>query len=83
MLFTLWKRRPDEFVITWDSPQQTIRKQQYTEYKANRVRMPDEFKRQMRTIKDIVQDIGIPFLEMPGYEADDIIATIVRRQQEI
>ncbi len=82
MLFTLWKRRPDEFVITWDSPQQTIRKKNFVEYKANRVSMPDEFKWQMRTIKDIVTDLGIPFLEIPWYEADDIIGTIVKKQQD-
>lgn len=80
MLFKLWQRKPQEFVIAWDSPKKTKRKESYEWYKANRVKMPDDFKRQMRMIKDIVWELGIPFLEMPGYEADDIIATIVEQE---
>ncbi len=80
MLFKLWQRKPHEFVIAWDSPKRTIRKEKFEEYKANRVKMPDDFKWQMRMIKDIVDELNIPFLEMPWYEADDIIATIVEQE---
>lgn len=80
MLFRLWKRRPDEFMIAWDSPKKTLRKEQFEDYKANRVSMPDEFKWQMRTIKDLVEQLWIHFLEVPWYEADDIIATVVEQE---
>jgi DNA polymerase-1 len=47
MLFTLLKQKPDYFAIARDSPKQTIRKEQFSEYKANRTKLPDEFKYQM------------------------------------
>lgn len=78
MLFKLRQSYPSYFCIARDSPLQTIRKDTFDAYKANRISQPDEFKRQMRMIKQLVQEIKIPFLEMPGYEADDIIATLVQ-----
>ena len=54
MLFRLWKQRPDYFMIAWDAPQKTFRKELNEDYKANRVSMPDEFKRQMGMIKELV-----------------------------
>lgn len=80
MLFTLWKRRPDEFVIAWDSPKKTKRKQYFADYKANRPKMPDDFKWQMQLIKQLVKELEIHHLEIPWYEADDIIATIVEHE---
>lgn len=82
MLFRLWQKKPDSFVIARDSPKKTIRKELNGDYKANRVTMPDDFKRQMRMIKDLVHELAIPALEHPGYEADDIIATIVEQKSE-
>ncbi len=77
MLFKLMQQKPDYFAIARDSPQQTIRKEQFSEYKANRTKLPDEFKYQMWSIKKIVEECNIPFFEAPGYEADDIIGTLV------
>lgn len=81
MLFKLWQRKPNYFCIAWDSPTQTIRKDTFEDYKANRIQQPDEFKRQMRMIKELVKELNIPFLEMPGYEADDIIASLICTQR--
>jgi 5'-3' exonuclease len=47
MLFKLWQQKPDYFVIAWDAPVKTIRKEMDENYKANRTKMPDEFKWQM------------------------------------
>lgn len=77
-LFRLLERKPHYFCIAWDSPMQTIRKDTFEAYKANRITQPDEFKRQIRAIKRIVEELQIPFLETPGYEADDIIASLVK-----
>ncbi len=78
MLFTLLKQNPEYFAIARDSPKQTIRKEQFAEYKANRTKMPDEFGYQMWSIKQLVKECAIPYFEAPGYEADDIIGTLVQ-----
>jgi 5'-3' exonuclease len=80
MVLSLWKESPDHFCIAWDSPWPTLRKQKVESYKAQRVKQPDEFIWQMRTIKTLVEAIGIPHQEMPWYEADDIIASLVRHK---
>ncbi len=77
MLLSLLKEKPDYFVIAWDSPAPTIRKQIFTQYKANRPSLPDNFKRQIKNIKELVKKANIPYLEIPWYEADDIIYSII------
>lgn len=67
-------------MIAWDARAKTKRKEQYEEYKANRTKMPDEFHYQMRLIKHLAEEIGVCALEMPGYEADDIIGTLARSE---
>lgn len=79
MLFQLLKQKPDHFMIARDSPKRTIRKEQFAEYKANRKKMPDEFKYQMGSIKQIVQQLGIPAVEIGWYEADDIIGSVTHQ----
>lgn len=76
MLLKLLDKKPKQFVIAWDSPVKTIRKEQYVTYKANRTQMPDEFKRQMSMIHQIASELHIPTIQAPWYEADDIIATL-------
>ncbi len=76
MLFKLWQRKPDYFAIAWDAPVKTVRKEMDETYKANRTKMPDEFKWQMGMIKELVGQLHIPAEEIPGYEADDIIGTL-------
>ena len=83
MLFNLMQQKPDYFLIAWDSPKRTIRKEKFEEYKANRTKLPDEFKYQMWSIKELVEECGIPYLERPGYEADDIIGTVVWQDDDI
>lgn len=78
MLFKLREMKPSYFVIARDSPTRTIRKEQFTEYKANRVALPDEFKRQMRLVHETIDRVKIPYITAPGYEADDIIASLIK-----
>lgn len=65
MLFKLWQEKPDYFVIAWDAPVKTVRKELDENYKANRTKMPDEFKRQMGMIKELVAQLAIPAEEIP------------------
>src|SRR5690625_7311404 len=50
----------------------------YAEYKANRETPPDELRAQMPHFRRIVKALNIPVIEVPGFEADDVIGTIVR-----
>ncbi|MDP2670408.1 MAG: hypothetical protein Q8O99_05825 [bacterium] len=78
MLLKLLDHKPTYFVIARDSPVKTIRKEQFETYKANRVQMPDEFRRQMGRIHELVEEINIPAVKVGGYEADDLIGVLVQ-----
>ena len=70
---------PSHLGMVFDAPGKNFRHELYPEYKANRTKMPDELRVQIPRIKDIVQAYNIPILELAGYEADDIIATLATR----
>ena len=73
-------RRPDYLLMVTDSgDEQVFRKAIDPNYKANRPAAPDDFKPQEERILQLVKDAGIPILSAEGFEADDVIATIVRR----
>lgn len=77
MMLKLLLEQPDYFVIARDSPVKTKRHEQYQDYKANRKKLEDEFKQQIPLVQQLVQELGIPNIVAPGYEADDSIATLV------
>ncbi len=68
---------PEYMVISYDSAVPTERKKKYPNYKANRDEMPSSFHQQIPILKDILNAMNIPSIERPGYESDDIIATLV------
>ncbi len=76
ILRLLEKYAPDHLVVAFDSEEETGRHQQYAQYKANRVAMPEDMRPQIPVIVDMLKAMGLPVLMAPGYEADDIIATI-------
>src|SRR5688572_11733527 len=85
-VFTQWlinlvqQRKPDYLAMVIDSGDESVfRKEIYPEYKANRQAPPDDFAPQEARILDIVRDCGIPIYAVPGFEADDIIATMAKR----
>ncbi len=72
-------RKPDFLAMTLDSGDESVfRKEIFPEYKSNRKAPPDDFAPQAKRIIQIVQDVGVPLFVKPGYEADDLIATMVR-----
>ncbi|CAG0903834.1 unnamed protein product, partial [Darwinula stevensoni] len=75
----VFHEKPDYFVLAWDAPHKTIRHEQFAEYKGQRPELPDDFKHQIRMTKHIIDELGINYQEIPGYEADDIIATVAKR----
>jgi DNA polymerase-1 len=70
---------PDHLAVVFDAKGPTFRKEIYPEYKANRSAMPDDLVPQIPVIKEVVRGFRMPVLEMAGFEADDIIATLARR----
>ena len=81
MMFKVFQEKPDYLVIARDAPVKTIRHDTFPEYKANRKKMDDDFRHQIPVTKELVKELWIPFLSVDGYEADDIIASLVRKHQ--
>lgn len=70
---------PEYIAVAFDSKGPTHRHEAYEHYKAERPEMPDDLSVQIPFIKRVVEAFNIPVLEMSGFEADDIMATIDRR----
>ncbi len=68
--------RPDRVVVTFDLPQPTFRHERVDTYKANRESAPDILRQQMGLVRQVVDTLALPVVEAPGFEADDVIATL-------
>ncbi len=83
LLRLLREERPEQLAVIFDPPRgETFRSRLYPEYKAHRAAMPDDLVAQVPYIRQMVRALNIPALEIPGYEADDVIATVARRQAD-
>lgn len=67
---------PTHIAAAFDVSRETFRSERYPEYKANRAATPDEFRGQIDITKEVLGALGITVLAEPGFEADDIIATL-------
>jgi len=77
MLFVLFEReKPDSVVVAFDAPGKTFRDEAYGEYKGTRSETPDDLKQQFPLARDLIKALAIPSLEVPGFEADDVIGAI-------
>lgn len=77
MLVKLLKElAPTQIVIAFDKSRTTFRTTLYPEYKGTRDKTPEELIAQIPLLKELAQTLGIPFLELDDYEADDIIGTL-------
>jgi len=74
--------KPDYIVAAFDMAAPTFRHEEYKEYKAQRVKMPDNFYEQIQVVKDLLHAFNVPVLEKESYEADDIIGTIVEKLKD-
>ncbi len=80
MLIKLIKEeKPAAIAVAFDRKAPTFRHHQFAEYKAQRLEMPEELKPQFDLVKEVVMAFGIPFFELDGFEADDVIATLARK----
>ncbi|MFF2557067.1 DNA polymerase I [Nocardia sp. NPDC058058] len=78
MLINLLRdEKPTHVAAAFDVSRKTFRTEAYPEYKANRSATPDEFRGQVETTQEVLGALGIPVMAIDGYEADDVIATLV------
>lgn len=73
------EEKPDYIAACFDRPEPTFRKEQYAEYKAHRPAAPDELVSQIIEAHRLFEMFGIRSFELPGFEADDLIATLAER----
>ena len=77
MLRNLRKENPDAYYLSiFDAKGKNFRHDLYKDYKANRPPMPEELKEQLSPLKEICNAMGMPVIEIPKVEADDVIATL-------
>lgn len=72
------EEKPDYMVFCYDRKEPSFRHDMYTEYKAHRTEMPEDLAVQIPYIKQLADIMGIPAVEVPSYEADDIIGTLTK-----
>lgn len=78
----LSEHHPDAVAVAWDVSRETFRSAEYPEYKAQRDRAPDVFKSQLPLMRQVVQALDIPQLQVEGYEADDVIASLAKAAEQ-
>ncbi|HEU5155528.1 MAG TPA: DNA polymerase I [Streptosporangiaceae bacterium] len=78
---TLRDERPTHVAVAFDVSRQTFRTEQFPDYKAGRTRAPAEFKSQLKILDDLLAAMSLTTLRVPGFEADDIIATLAAKGQ--
>ncbi|MDI6829232.1 MAG: DNA polymerase I, partial [Armatimonadota bacterium] len=81
LLRLLEEEKPDIVIVSFDAPEKTFRHEEYEAYKAHRKRAPDELRSQGPIAREMIEAFNIPILEVPGYEADDVVGTIARKAE--
>ncbi|MBI5629039.1 MAG: DNA polymerase I, partial [Candidatus Rokubacteria bacterium] len=83
----VWKllreESPDYFVVAWDPPGPTFREERFAAYKETRPRMPDDLRSQIPSVQALFEALRLPLVEVPGFEADDVLGSLVARTQEL
>jgi DNA polymerase-1 len=75
----LSKQKPSHIAVVFDPPGPTFRSEIYPAYKANRDATPEDIKVAVPYIKRLLDAFRIPVIEVPGFEADDVIGTLARK----
>ena len=74
--------RPDAVVVCFDKGAPQFRLDRYAEYKAGRAETPDTFRQQLPLIREVLKSLRIPMVELEGYEADDLLATLTKHLRQ-
>lgn len=76
------EQKPDAVAFAFDLHAPTFRHKMYDQYKGTRKGMPEELRQQMPLVKEMLQLLGYPILEVEGYEADDILGSLARQGEQ-
>jgi DNA polymerase-1 len=76
LINVLRDEQPTHIAVAFDVSRQTFRSEEYSDYKANRSKSPDEFQGQVSLIKEVLAALRIATVEKDGFEADDVIGTL-------
>ncbi|MDL2252274.1 hypothetical protein LJC12_05420 [Odoribacter sp. OttesenSCG-928-J03] len=82
LLELMQTEKPEYLAVVFDPDGPTFRHEMYPEYKAHRPKMPEDLRKSIPYIKEIIKGLGIKCLEVPGYEADDVVATMALRGEK-
>jgi DNA polymerase I len=74
--------KPEYMAVAYDMRGKTFRHEEYAEYKAGRIKQPDEFYAQIPLSKKVLDVLGIPIFEKEGFEADDVIGTVTMENEK-
>lgn len=81
LLRVIEEEKPEIIIVAWDAPVKTFRHDEFSDYKAHRKPTPDDLSSQAPLARQMVEAFNIPMLEIPGYEADDVIGTLAKKAQ--
>lgn len=76
------EEKPSRVIVAWDPPGPTFRDEVYPEYKAGRAETPEGFRAQSPHFRPLMEAFGAVNVEVPGFEADDVIGTLARRASD-
>ncbi len=79
MFKILEEEEADHLAVAFDLSEPTFRHKMYADYKGNRKPMPEELAEQVPLIKEVLSSMGIPIMTLEGYEADDILGTLAKK----
>jgi DNA polymerase-1 len=82
LINVLRDEQPTHIVVAFDVSRRSFRTERYADYKAGRSESPQEFAGQIGLVQEVLGALRIPVVEAPGYEADDVIATLARSGRE-
>ncbi|MBN1494963.1 hypothetical protein JW911_04480 [Candidatus Peregrinibacteria bacterium] len=82
LINVIGKFRPEYVAVTFDVAKKTFRNDLYADYKATRVKAPQELYDQFARVKEGLGVLGVPIFEKEGFEADDLIATIADKTHD-
>jgi len=82
LLDILKKENPTHLAVVFDPPSPTFRHVLYKEYKANREATPEDIKKSVPYIKDLLKAFNIPVVQVDGFEADDVVGTLAKEAEK-
>ncbi|MBI9066657.1 MAG: DNA polymerase I [Salinivirgaceae bacterium] len=82
ILEVITKQKPSHIGVVFDPKGPTFRHEMFKEYKANREAMPEDLRKSIPWIKEMIDSLNVPVVEIPTFEADDVIGTLAKKAEK-